>query len=294
MAPVVLLAMLLVALPLGYFAWSLLSVDRRSQRVLRELLALGTDPAELTHRERSGVLEWVGYRLTPTAYVRKLDRLLSLAGRPASLPLGRVLAAKPLLGLLGAFLGFYISANGPTPILKLVGIFVFLLGYFIPDLLLYSKGQERQKTMQLELANTLDQMLISVEAGLGFEGAMARAGENGKGPLADELIRTLQDMQVGRSRRESYVALAERTNVPELRSFVQAVVQADTYGIAISRVLRVQAKVMRVKRRQRAEEKAMKLPVTILFPLLFFIFPVLFIAILGPAVINAIDTFSGQ
>jgi tight adherence protein C len=286
--------MLMVALPLGYLAWSLLSVDRRSQRATRELLALGADAAELTQPERSSLLERAGYRLTPAAYVRKLDRLLSLAGRPASLPLGRVLAAKPLLGLLGALLGFYISANGPTPILKLVGIFVFVLGYFIPDLLLYSKGQERQKTMQLELANTLDQMLISVEAGLGFEGAMARAGENGKGPLAEELIRTLQDMQVGRSRRESYVALAERTNVPELRSFVQAVVQADAYGIAISRVLRVQAKVMRVKRRQRAEEKAMKLPVTILFPLLFFIFPVLFIAILGPAVINAIDTFSGH
>ena len=125
-----------------------------------------------------------------------------------------VLAAKPLLGLLGALLGSYISATGPTPIIKLVGIFVVLLGYFIPDLLLYSKGQERQKAMQLELANTLDQMLISVEAGLGFEGAMARAGENGKGPLAEELIRTLQDMQVGRSRRESYVALAERTNIP--------------------------------------------------------------------------------
>ncbi|SKB45822.1 tight adherence protein C [Arthrobacter sp. 49Tsu3.1M3] len=294
MAPAVLLATLLVALPLGYLAWSLLSVDRRSQRAMREMLALGKDPAELTHRERSSLLERAGHRLTPAAYVRKLDRLLALAGRPASLPLGRVLAAKPLLGLLGALLGFWISVNSPTPILKLVGIFVFLLGYFIPDLLLYSKGQERQKTMQLELANTLDQMLISVEAGLGFEGAMARAGENGKGPLAEELIRTLQDMQVGRSRRESYVALAERTNVPELRSFVQAVVQADTYGIAISRVLRVQAKVMRVKRRQRAEEKAMKLPVTILFPLLFFIFPVLFIAILGPAVINAIDTFSGQ
>ena len=293
MAPAVFLAMLLVALPLGYVAWSLLSVDRKSQRAMREMLALGTDPAELTRRTRGSLLERAGHRLTPAAYVRKLDRLLSLAGRPASLPLGRVLAAKPLLGLLGALLGFYISANGPTPILKLVGIFVLLLGYFIPDLLLYSKGQERQKTMQLELANTLDQMLISVEAGLGFEGAMARAGENGKGPLAEELIRTLQDMQVGRSRRESYVALAERTNVPELRSFVQAVVQADTYGIAISRVLRVQAKVMRVKRRQRAEEKAMKLPVTILFPLLFFIFPVLFIAILGPAVINAIDTFSG-
>jgi len=291
---VVLISLLLVSVPLGYLVWSLLSVDRSSQRAVRTMLALGTDTAGQPEEKQSKLLERVGYRLTPAGYVRKLDKLLSLAGRPPSLPLGRVLAAKPLLGLLGALLGYYISSSGPTPVIKLVGVFVVLLGYFIPDLLLYSKGQERQKIMQLELANTLDQMLISVEAGLGFEGAMARAGENGKGPLAEELVRTLQDMQVGRSRRESYLALSERTNIPELRSFVQAVVQADTYGIAISRVLRIQAKVMRVKRRQRAEEKAMKLPVTILFPLLFFIFPVLFIAILGPAVINAINTFSGH
>ena len=286
---------MLVSLPLGYLAWSLLSVDRKSQRAIREMLALGADTAEVaTAGSSRACWNGLGYRLTPAGYVRKLDRLLSLAGRPASLPLGRVLGGQAAPGPGGRPAGLFLSASGPTPIIKLVGIFVLLLGYFIPDLLLYSKGQERQKTMQLELANTLDQMLISVEAGLGFEGAMARAGENGKGPLAEELVRTLQDMQVGRSRRESYLALAERTNIPELRSFVQAVVQADTYGIAISRVLRIQAKVMRVKRRQRAEEKAMKLPVTILFPLLFFIFPVLFIAILGPAVINAIDTFSGQ
>lgn len=294
MNSVVLISLLLVSVPLGYLVWSLLSVDRSSQRAVRTMLALGTDTPGQPEQIQSKLLERIGYRLTPAGYVRKLDKLLSLAGRPASLPLGRVLAGKPLLGLLGALLGYYISSSGPTPVIKLVGVFVVLLGYFIPDLLLYSKGQERQKIMQLELANTLDQMLISVEAGLGFEGAMARAGENGKGPLAEELVRTLQDMQVGRSRRESYLALSERTNIPELRSFVQAVVQADTYGIAISRVLRIQAKVMRVKRRQRAEEKAMKLPVTILFPLLFFIFPVLFIAILGPAVINAIDTFSGH
>ncbi|MET4093199.1 type II secretion system F family protein [Arthrobacter sp. UYCu712] len=289
----ILLALLLVSLPLGYLVWSLLSVDRTSQRAIRGMLALGTEQSGNEERGRNPLLARIGYRLTPPGYVRKLDKLLSLAGRPASLPLGRVLAAKPLLGLAGVALGFYIGSIGPMPIIKLVGVFVVLLGYFIPDLLLYSKGEERQKLMQLELANTLDQMLISVEAGLGFEGAMARAGENGKGPLAEELVRTLQDMQVGRSRRESYLALSERTKIPELRSFVQAIVQADTYGIAISRVLRIQAKVMRVKRRQRAEEKAMKLPVTILFPLLFFIFPVLFIAILGPAVINAIVTFSG-
>lgn len=287
-------SLVLVALPVGYFTWSFLSVDRKARTATVEILTRGSQEAEVQEKDTSGFLSAIGFRLTPAAYVRRLDHLLSLAGRPVAWPLGRILAAKPVLGLIGALLGLLISTSSPAPLIKLTGIFVLFLGYFIPDLLLYSKGLERQKLMQLELANTLDQMLISVEAGLGFEGAMARAGANGKGPLAEELVRTLQDMQVGRSRRESYLALAERTSLPELRSFVQAIVQADKYGIAISRVLRVQAKVMRVKRRQRAEEKAMKLPVMILFPLLFFIFPVLFIAILGPAVINAVVTFSSQ
>ena len=294
MNPSVLSALLLVCAPAGYLAWSILSVDRKARTATLEILNRGGRAVEVSDKKPRGFLDSVGYRLTPPVYVRKLDKLLSLAGRPGGWPLGRILAAKPVLGLIGAALGLLIATSSPQPILKLVGLFVLFLGYFIPDLLLYSKGLERQKVIQLELANTLDQMLISVEAGVGFEGAMARAGANGKGPLAEELVRTLQDMQVGRSRRESYLALAERTNLPELRSFVQAIVQADTYGIAISRVLRVQAKVMRVKRRQRAEEKAMKLPVMILFPLLFFIFPVLFIAILGPAVIHAIESFSGQ
>jgi tight adherence protein C len=291
---IILLAVLLVCVPVGALAWSVLTVDRQGRLAVSDLLARGAAPVTSAVETRPGILEGVGRRLTPPAYVAFLDRLLALAGRPASMPLGKVLGSKLAIGLAGVTIGFYLTAIGSTPLMKLAGLFVLVLGYFIPDLLLYSKGQERQKVMQLELANTLDQMLISVEAGLGFEGAMARAGDNGKGPLAEELVRTLQDMQVGRSRRESYLALAERTNIPELRSFVQAVVQADTYGIAISRVLRVQAKVMRVKRRQRAEEKAMKLPVMILFPLLFFIFPVLFIAILGPAVVNTVMTFSGQ
>jgi tight adherence protein C len=269
-------------------------MDKQGQVAVNDLLSRGAPQVAVAPVAKPGLLEGIGRRLTPSAYVAFLDRLLALAGRPVSMPLGKVLGSKLGIGVAGVSAGVYLSSVGSTPLMKLAGLFLLFLGYFIPDLLLYSKGLERQKVIQLELANTLDQMLISVEAGLGFEGAMARAGDNGKGPLAEELVRTLQDMQVGRSRRESYLALAERTNIPELRSFVQAVVQADTYGIAISRVLRVQAKVMRVKRRQRAEEKAMKLPVMILFPLLFFIFPVLFIAILGPAVINTIVTFSGQ
>lgn len=294
MNPLIPLSVVLVCVPVVAMAWSVLTADQKGRVVTAELLSRGASLSSSIPEPKTGLLESIGRRLTPPTYVAFLDKLLSLAGRPVSMPLGKVLGSKLALGVAGASLGIYLSAVGSTTMMKLAGLFVLFLGYFIPDLLLYSKGTERQKVMQLELANTLDQMLISVEAGLGFEGAMARAGENGKGPLAEELVRTLQDMQVGRSRRESYLALAERTSVPELRSFVQAVVQADTYGIAISNVLRVQAKVMRVKRRQRAEEKAMKLPVMILFPLLFFIFPVLFIAILGPAVINTIETFSGQ
>jgi len=294
MSPIILISVLLVCIPAAGVAWSVLTADKQGRVATAELLNRGVFVPVAAVPARRSLFEAIGRRLIPARYVAFLDRLLALAGRPVSMPLGKVLASKLALGLVALALGAYLIAVASTPMMKLAGIFVLFLGYFIPDLMLYSKGLERQKVIQLELANTLDQMLISVEAGLGFEGAMARAGENGKGPLAEELVRTLQDMQVGRSRRESYLALAERTNIPELRSFVQAIVQADTYGIAISRVLRVQAKVMRVKRRQRAEEKAMKLPVMILFPLLFFIFPVLFIAILGPAVINAVVTFSGQ
>nr|WP_269449842.1 type II secretion system F family protein [Auraticoccus cholistanensis] len=132
-------------------------------------------------------------------------------------------------------------------------------------------------------------MTIAVEAGLGFESAMARAGRNGRGPLAEELVRTLQDVQMGLSRREAYAALAARTDTPDLRRFIRAVVQADAYGISIADVLRTQAAEMRLKRRQRAEEKAMQIPVKVIFPLMLCILPVLFIVLLGPAAMDIVD-----
>ena len=164
----------------------------------------------------------------------------------------------------------------------------------MPDVLLRNYAQKRRETIKLELPDALDQMLISVQAGLGFETAMARAGQNGKGPLADELIRTLQDIQVGRSRKDAYLSMAQRVDVPDLRSFVRAVVQADTYGIAIANVLNSQAKDMRVKRRQRAEEHAMKMPVKMLFPLIMSILPALFVVVLGPTVMSIMDVFANK
>lgn len=133
--------------------------------------------------------------------------------------------------------------RAPLPLKFLLGLGVAALRYFVPDLLLRSRGRERQDALQLELPDILDQKLISVEAGLGFESAMAKASANGKGPMAAELARTLQDMQMGRSRWEAYQDMAD------LRSFVRAVVQADTNGIGIAKVLRVQAAEMRLKRR---------------------------------------------
>ena len=230
----------------------------------------------------------------PQGYAAWLDRQLAGAGRPKDWPLARVVMVKPLLALAGAMMGIFVVASGPTPPKVLLMVGVTALAYFVPDILIRNYAQKRREAIKLELPNALDQMLISVQAGLGFESAMARAGQNGKGPLADELIRTLQDIQVGRSRKEAYLAMAQRVDVPDLRSFVRAVVQADTYGIAIAKVLESQAKDMRVKRRQRAEEHAMKMPVKMLFPLIFFILPTLFIVVLGPTVLSIMEVFANK
>jgi tight adherence protein C len=228
----------------------------------------------------------------PQGYAAWLDKQLAGAGRPQAWPLGRVIMVKPLLALAGAVLGILAYAADPSATKFALFLGMSALCYFLPDILLRNYAEKRRASIRLELPNALDQMLISVQAGLGFETAMARAGESGKGPLADELIRTLQDIQVGRSRKEAYLALAQRVDVPDLRSFVRAVVQADSYGIAIANVLTAQASVMRVKRRQRAEEHAMKMPVKMLFPLIMSILPALFIIVLGPTVMRIMEVFS--
>jgi tight adherence protein C len=290
MTPIVWLIIAAVVLPLAYFTWVLATVDRRGALAIQANLAKGFSQSGVAATARPPLLLGVAKRLTPGSYEAKLERWLALAGRPVSMPLEKLIIAKPILALAGAVLGILIFRNSPTTQNVGIGLFITVLGYFVPDLLVYNKGVKRQQVIELELPNTLDQMLISVEAGLGFEAAMARAGQHGEGPLAQELTRTLQDMQVGRPRQEAYQAMADRSSVQELRSFVRAVVQADKYGIGLAKVLRTQAKQARVKRRQRAEEKAMKLPVKVLFPLLVFIFPVLFIVLLGPAAINIMNT----
>lgn len=282
----------LIVVPICYLVWQFISVDSKSLLTIRNNLGRTDQLGQGTPAFSDKSWLVLARKITPAGYIAKLDELLARAGRPATMPLSRLLIGKPVLALVAAAVGLLFVAIRPGPTMLLLAILLTIFCYFIPDLLIMSKGQERQKAIQLELPDTLDQMLIAVEAGLGFESAMARAAANGKGPVAEELHRTLQDMQMGRPRRESYQALAARSTVPELKSFVRAVVQADIYGISIAKVLRAQAAQLRIKRRQRAEEKAMKLPVLVLFPLLFFIFPTLFIIIMGPAVINMIPVFS--
>ncbi|MBT2514381.1 type II secretion system F family protein [Arthrobacter sp. ISL-30] len=289
------LCVAMVVVPIAGLVWSLISVDRAGLAAVRLNLtrSKGVQTVRPADSEHFRFTE-MGERLAPKGYTSWLDKLLARAGRPVGMPLARLLVIKPALALVAALLGLMFVLGSPSVGNFLLALFVTALAYMIPDVLVHSRGATRQKQIELELPNMLDQLLISVEAGLGFEAAMSRVGKNGKGPLAAEIVRTLQDMQAGRSRKESYIAMSQRVEVPDLRSFVRAIVQADTYGIAIASVLRVQAKQMRIKRRQRAEEKAMKLPVKVLFPLIFCILPALFIVIIGPAAINVVRNFMGN
>ena len=292
----VLAAVLAVAAALPLLGWSLFARPGATAVQARDNLVRGI---ELPHagsgagRSRPGLLGQLAKALTPRGTAARLNRLAGTAGRPAAWPVPRLVAAMLVLAAIAAGLGLLLISGGPTLLSVLLMVAVTVVAYFLPELLLYSRGQERKEAISLELADTLDQMTIAVEAGLGFESAMARAGANGKGPLAEELVRTLQDIAVGQPRREAYLALAERTGVVDLARFIRAVVQADAYGVSIADVLRTQAQEMRLKRRQRAEEKAMQIPVKVIFPLILCILPTLFIVLLGPAAMDMMKAFSG-
>lgn len=233
--------------------------------------------------------------LTPRGAFEHIETKLVLAGSPRDLNEDRWIALKFLSAAAGLLCGILI---GPLVLPGLRGLLPALLsagtGFFLPDVWLARRISARQKAIRLALPDTLDLLTISVEAGLGFDGALAKVVRNTSGPLAEEFYRMLQEIQLGAPRKEAFRRLGERTNVAELGSFVLAMLQADTFGISISKVLRVQAGEMRTRRTQAAEEIAMKAPVKIVFPLVLCIFPALLIAILGPAVIRIYETLVGR
>ena len=299
------LAAIFLALTLVVVALGGASIDR--QQVHRGLAAirgtgLGVSTATpapesaFSDRVLTPVLGWgrsLGRRLSPGDYAARIGRRLDHAGNPRGLDVERVLAYKGV-ALVGGAAVALLMFHGTVGIGLLAAVGGAAAGFFLPDLLVYNTALKRQDQIQRALADALDMLTISVEAGLSFDSALAQVARNVEGPVAEEFARVLHEIQVGKGRTEAFRDLLERTNVPELKTFVTAIVQADSFGIPIANVLRTQSKEMRVKRRQRAEEAANKVPTKIMIPLMLCIMPSLFVAIIGPGAIRIIHAFSNH
>jgi tight adherence protein C len=238
----------------------------------------------------------LGKRFTPIGSMEKIRGQFLALGHTGSKTFERFMAARTLLQLLSVpwvlfvFLGMKMSG--------LLGIALAGIGGFLffkgADVMLGRRVEERQVQIRTKLPDVLDLLVISVEAGLGFEQALDRTVGAVPGPLTDEFVRMLGEVRAGASRADAMRNMERRVNVPELRSFVLAIIQADTFGVSIGRVLRAQAEEMRIKRKQLAQEKAQKAPVKMLIPMVFCVFPALFIVVLGPAILNIMESFGGS
>jgi tight adherence protein C len=230
-------------------------------------------------------------RLSPSGTGQRLVRQLDSAGNPKPWTVESIMGAKGVALLLAAVLGLFLG-GGFTAKGLLIMVAAAAAGFFLPDLLLYNIAVHRQEQLRRGLADALDMLTVCVEAGQGFDAALMQVARSVGGPLGGEFTRALQEIQLGMARGEAFAGVARRCGISEMRTFVTALVQADRLGLPIGGVLRQQANQMRLIRRQRAEEKAMKVPVKILFPMLLCIFPAMFIVIIGPAGIRIANTFS--
>jgi len=263
---------------------ALATIEKRYSRSAAAARAQQTDRVQLP-----GWLGGMAERLSPTGVTGTLQRKLDVAGNPEGWTADRILTVKGLclvtFGAIGALIGLH------NPALLILGAGVgAVFGFFLPDLLLYNAGLKRQQHIPIALPDALDLLTICVEAGLGFDAALAQVARFTKGPLAAEFARVLQEMQFGKSRTQAMRAMAERSTVPELRAFVSALIQSSELGVPVGDVLREQAKEMRLRRRQRAEAQAQKVPVKITFPLILCLFPAMLVAIMGPGFIEISHT----
>jgi tight adherence protein C len=238
-------------------------------------------------------LQRLGRRITGADQVERIRRQLDKAGNPRGWTVDRVSTTKVLGTLCGfafaAFFAVMVGVGWGVGLLMVVA--GALLGYNAPTIYLYNEASKRDEIMRKAMADAIDLLTISVEAGLGFNAALQQVARNTEGPLAAEFARILQEMQIGRGRSEALRAFGDRTSIPEIRGFVSAMVQAESFGIPIAQVLRVQSNEMRTKRRQRAEEKAAQVPVKIMVPVVLFILPCLLIVVIGPAAVTMVEAF---
>lgn len=294
MDPDLLLALVATGLAVALIAYLVGSSIQRSRQATTRRLASLQAPRDIMERglfervflpafQRIGQL---GMRLTPTAWAQRTrTRLVRAAWFPVIDETSW--AAVRALSLAGAgvvYVFFSRYLEGTQQLLLLV--ICILGGWAGPDQLLNRRAADRVRAIERDLPDIIDLLVISIEAGLGFEAALDRVVQHVPGELSDEFGRMLQETRVGVSRHQAMRALAERTDVDDLNSFILAMNQADTFGVSIGRMLRVQADEMRTRRRQRAQEKAFAAPVKMVFPLILCIFPSIFVILLGPAAIS--------
>jgi tight adherence protein C len=249
-----------------------------SERVLRPFIRQLAEALSRFQQARSK-----NPKETQVKGVESIQRKLALAGNPYRWTPADYLGIKAFAALvLGGVLFFLMTIGGQTGYAFLFGGIGLAFGWFGPELILRSKTRARQKQIQRALPDALDLLVISVEAGLGFDAAIQRLVDKRDDALATEFARVLAEMRVGRSRRDALKDMVQRTQVPDLNNFVGAILQAEQLGVSVTKVLTVQAEQMRVTRRQRAEEKAAQLQLKLIFPLAIFIFPALCVVIMGP------------
>jgi tight adherence protein C len=233
----------------------------------------------------------IGLVFSPRGTSDRLARMLNVAGNPPDWPVERVLGAKGVSMILLAVIGLLLGGFSLTGVV--IAVIAGAAGLFLPDLLVYNAGLKRQDQLRTGLADALDMLTVCMEAGQSFDGALLQVARSVEGPIAGEFARVLSEIQIGRTRGQAFQGMGERTTPPEVKTFVSAIVQADRLGLPVANVLREQAREMRLVRRQRAEEKAQKIPVKILFPMLFCIFPALLVVVIGPGVIRIMGMFAG-
>jgi len=232
-------------------------------------------------------------RITPRASVETVTNKLLRAGLNRKVSPTSYLASKAILGFLG-FVGGQVFASLAGVLASkalLLGVVFAFVGFMLPDVVLTLKTRTRKEILRAELPDALDLLAVSVEAGLGFDGAISKLTEHMDGPLADEFALALGEMRIGESRLNALTKMMKRVDTPELSAFVRAIIQADQLGISLGRILKVQAADTRNRRQLAAEERAMKAPIKMLFPTVIFIFPAMFIVILGPAFMNLSELF---
>ena len=242
---------------------------------------------ERTMRPLVARLSGLGRRLTSPSKVSRTDKRLAMAGYPGNLRTVDFLGLKVLFAALvggGAFF-FFGVVSGDVGFGSVAAAAIGGIGFFLPEFWLSRRIRQRQHLILRAVPDTLDLLTISVRAGLGFDGALAKVVEKTKGPLSDEFRRALAEVRMGKARREALRDVVARTEVTALTNFIGAIVQAEQLGVSISKVLQIQSEQLRIDRRQRAEEMAAKAPIKMLFPLVGCIFPSMFIVILGPAII---------